>query len=346
MKAKGLILLVLFVVLAAVGCGKPPQASTNDTSNIATSGTPEPVLGETQWGFVAYFDDGAIFMQITETKDGNLSGQLNSMSLTNGSVRQVESSNHTITGVRQGNEITINFTGSIWQDNMSGTTWTGTQTNDNLTVLMPSKNGLMQTIDFKRGTVNDYNNYVLTLKQQADQQNQQVQAEQAAQNALDQYAKAYQSLGNSVQTLKVDTKFDDILNDYQTDWVDMQYKYKRLQQIGATAPLDIGGAETTYGDMETSIGQFESDYGRLQVKDKDVTYDISQVNQNIQAVLYASQGNPQTNQQEVNQAIATAREQIRVSESALQNAKNKANGYYQNGEELLQTAKRYLDSLY
>jgi hypothetical protein len=123
-------------------------------------------------GYVAIYTNEAFFISWTAI-NSNLTGQLQTGRLDGNTVTN---STHAFKGVFNSPSISINFTGSVLTDSLSGQTWTGTMKNGVLTLVYPADNGTLQTIVFKSGSINDYNQAINSLQAQGNSQaTQQVQ---------------------------------------------------------------------------------------------------------------------------------------------------------------------------
>jgi hypothetical protein len=132
-------------------------------------------------GYVAIYTNEAFFISWTAI-NSNLTGQLQTGRLDGNTVTN---STHAFKGVFNSPSISINFTGSVLTDSLSGQTWTGTMKNGVLTLVYPADNGTLQTIVFKSGSINDYNQAINSLQAQGNSQATQ-QVQPTASNAQSQ----------------------------------------------------------------------------------------------------------------------------------------------------------------
>src|SRR5688572_29823898 len=112
-KHRCLALLLLTSLSLAAGC---KQAVSNQ-KNISTVSD--------QNGYLHSDGINVMFLHWTEL-DGKLNGQMNVFYAKGGQRISTETSSHSFEGVSDGNNISLNFTGSQWTDGLGGRTWTGT----------------------------------------------------------------------------------------------------------------------------------------------------------------------------------------------------------------------------
>src|SRR5882672_8788026 len=114
MTIPSLILLSLLLGLCA-SCARPTQ----EANRADNSGN-----GSDQSGYLMKSDPWLLFIQWTEV-DKKLNGQLQVFTITGQSEKQSDISSHPFTGVTDGQNVSLNFSGSMWVDALGGKTWTG-----------------------------------------------------------------------------------------------------------------------------------------------------------------------------------------------------------------------------
>src|SRR5438309_5409339 len=80
--------------------------------------------GSDQGGYFMKSDSWLLFIQWTEV-DKKLNGQMQVFAITGQSEKQSDVSNHPFTGVTDGENVSLNFSGSMWVDALGGKTWKG-----------------------------------------------------------------------------------------------------------------------------------------------------------------------------------------------------------------------------
>lgn len=260
---KGKFFLAICITIAISGCSKENINSTqsqvqNTTSPVSMLPTPTPTSAnktDSPKGYLLVNNSEVLFIRWTEA-DKKLSGQLQMFfTQINKDKRENDSSTHSFTGVIDKENISLNFTGSVWTDGLGGNTWTGTLKDKNLTLIIPNKDGKLNTFVFQSATVEDYNSAVSNIQNKVADDNQRIDIQKAqaiqAQAQADKLAteqnavkNANQKLANNIGVLNNSIKnsvnikrFDDILTSYNTHWKSMQDNYQKLKSHTSKNPL-------------------------------------------------------------------------------------------------------------
>lgn len=201
-----------------------------------------------QKGYLATYNDGVIFLQYVEI-DKKLKGQIQFF-YTRGS-RYKEASNNRVLfeGISDGHNINIIIDEGIWSSIFGNRSINGIINNSELTLTMPSDNGLLIPVKFKVSSVDDYNNAVLNITKIAQTINQQVEKvdSEAAQRNAEQQAVSYWNqqvfysmnvLNETINTILVNQKFELIFNDYSANISNMQNRIKEIKSKASKTPLN------------------------------------------------------------------------------------------------------------
>lgn len=352
-----LIPMLIIVTFFASGCSKQTETKpNNDISSTQVRPQEQQIQQEQkgQKGYLATFRDGAMFIQWTEV-DKKISGQLQVAGLNN---NKIESRTHPFNGITNGSNISINFSGSVWMDSLGGVTWTGTIESNKLTLVYPAKDGTLQTIAFRPGTVNDYNNTIGVLKDEG-----------AIQESKEAYQKKQNDTRNNLNNLLIklnkDTitlssiSFDKEIKSIKSSHETMQKQYTQLRARASVAPL------TKY-QLEYEV-KYDLEYNLRYTLENDLLYNLNYglgytiknaqefsayVSNEISALQncwndYLSSNRPDTqfNQDRVSSVIASARQEQSLLENRISSAQQEGNNYYSQGQQLYQTAKIFVSGL-
>jgi len=116
-------------------------------------------------------------MQWTDN-NGQLTGQIQVLSIDKSSQFMITSTNLAFTGLRSGSSVSL----TIAQGLGIPTTWTGTVEGDTLSLVIPDANGFLRTTEFRAGAVGDYNTAAAAFRGALQQRAQQAQVAAAAAN--------------------------------------------------------------------------------------------------------------------------------------------------------------------
>lgn len=155
----------------------PSPTSTPLSPRVPTP-TEIPISGNAPEGFLAIQPDYIQFLQWTEDQSGGLSGQYQAITTKAESPFEIEPRRGRLSGTRNGSDISLTFEGR--------NTFTGTLDDGTLTLVAPSSTGELETIEYVRSSIKEYNRAARTFRQSVeDQAAQQAAAEedQAAQQA-------------------------------------------------------------------------------------------------------------------------------------------------------------------
>jgi hypothetical protein len=315
------------------------------------------------------------FIQWTEDSGHHLNGTMQDVLASPDD--SVNSTTEAFTGVHDGSNISITFSGL-------GPTLSGTLDGNTLTLTVPDQNGLLATDVFHLASVQEYNRAVTALRQriqaalvatqsaQATEAAQQAQAQATAdtQSALDQAVESANSqlandlsaLSSDVQSLKSATSFSDALNAYAGDWSQMQNDYQQeltdYQQgcgpDGSGASIVAGDASVVSGDLSVIGGDHSVLSGAHDVMSAplaSVQGDITSVQadwQNLQAAVAAdTTGNAlaQFTQSDIDAAVSAAQKQLDASNKAWSQAQSKGSQYDQEAAQLNTKAQDLANSM-
>jgi len=233
-----LTFLVLVCLSLSVGCG---QSKNEPVTNKGISS------GKDQNGFLHADSDSVMFLQWTEI-NGKLNGQMNIFYAKGGRAKSTETSSHSFEGVSDGKNISLNFNGSQLTDPLGGKTWTGTISGTEMTLVIPARSGTLAPVKFNAGTVEQYNQTVLGIKQSVEAEDTKIQKENAEAARIEAEKSAVvegnnrvkssiNSLISSTSQLENSLKFDDVSRSYARTWEKMKADHKNLQDKAAEKPL-------------------------------------------------------------------------------------------------------------
>jgi hypothetical protein len=390
MKTKVLALSICALFIIS-GCGNssitPPLSPISPNSNMTTTTTTtttasSPAINQVDSpaGYLVIGISNVFFVRWTEV-DKKLTGQLQVFEIngTEGN-QQGNSSTHSFTGVLDKENISLNFTGSVWVDGLGGQTWTGTLKKNILTLVIPNSDGKLSTVSLQPSTVEEYNNAVTNLQIKMtdtknriqDQKNQQAQAKAKADElSRQQYAVASsnRNLFNNINyipaTLKQHTdiasNFDVLLGNYNTHYSILQDKYTNIKTNASVTPLTdpmIGSIQSQLGSMESVLGAIESDGGAMESRQGSVDSYISQLNDlkasilsnwnSLQsAVSQNSTGIPKADftADDVRSAISSIASEIDRVNSVSKEKHKQADDIYRNAKNMLSEASKFVQGL-
>ena len=367
-------LLMSVLPLALSACSlRGPRASTPQPNQTPTSAqfspspsSPSSILDSSPAGYLGSGPSGVEFIQWTES-EGRLSGQYQTLYVTEDNPLQVKNQNAAFTGILNASNMSLTFSALGFS-----TTWTGTLEYDTLTLVRPDQNGLLSADLLRAGTVEDYNKAAASFQQSIQQKTAAAQATQAAASARAArqkavadanfaLASALSSLEYSVTNLRQDTKFDDVLKAYETDWSTMQADYRTMQADAAKRPFNcyqLGVVNYDRGSIQYDLGSINYDHGSFAYQQNIVTSDTGQVQNKIQSAKQALQNlqgavvanptgipPPQFTPPDVTAQVAAAQQALSSSGKTLQLAQAQAATFDQEAAQLLQTANDFVAGL-
>jgi hypothetical protein len=125
-----LVGLFALVAIFGSGCAQQGSSTVSKGKNISS--------GSDQKGYL-FSDSGSVMFTRWTEIDKKVNGQLQVFYSQGNGERQPKSFTSSFEGISDGQNISINFTGSIWTNDLSGQTWTGTLKDSELTLVMPAK---------------------------------------------------------------------------------------------------------------------------------------------------------------------------------------------------------------
>ncbi len=375
-----LALTVLLVhLLMGLSCTRFSQDTRpNANSNMRTGST---TTGQDQAGYLMSSDSFILFLQWTKVGT-NLNGQLQTFIIQGQNQRSYKSNTHPFTGVNDVGKISLNFTGSGWTDNLGGKTWTGTLQNNELTLVAPSPDGMLVPMKFKGATVEDYNQSVVVLKDQAQSTNQELEKQraataqqraiierQAAQLATQQRAiierqqavsdanqrvtNMIASLQNQTQALYGAAKIDEVIPQFKRSLLQMQGTVARLKDTAAETPFTaskLREVESILREVESNKRQVESDVRLMESAVRGVesyirpvANGISSLRSDWEDLKRAAMNNP-TNTPPVRFTEHDIEQEQKAAEVAIGKAKRITEGGLRQAKAFDGQAQRILDS--
>lgn len=327
--------------------------------------------GKDQNGFLHADSDSVMFLQWTEI-NGKLNGQMNVFFAKGSRGKSIGTSSHSFEGVSDGKNISLNFTGSQWTDALGGRTWTGTISGNELTLVIPVRSGTLAPVKFNAGTVEQYNQAVLGIKQGVQDENTQVQKENAEAARIEAEKSAVvegnnrvkssiNSLISSTSQLENSLKFDDVFRSYARTWEKMKADHKNLQDKASEKPLTsykLGTVQYLLGGLQYDLGIFESQSGTLDYKIACVNDAIKSVREEEKsvggsweflqrAVVGNSSGSPtaQFSEGDITQPLRAAEEKIQKALEQIQQASQRRASYDSQAKDLYKKADSFVKTL-
>ena len=316
--------------------------------------------GRDQRGYLHADSDSVIFLSWTEI-NGKLNGQMNIFFAKGNRTKNTDTSAHAFEGVSDGNNISLNFTGSIWTDGLGGKTWTGTMSANELTLVIPNKNGQLSPVKFNTGTIEQYNDAVRRITQGVTDQNVRVQAEnaqaaklQAERNAVvegnNRVHSSLEALKSATAQLSNSLSFDALFDGYERTWEKMKADHNKLISKASEKPLTsskLGSVESVLGMMQSDIGAFESHAGALASNLERLRSGINSVRQsqtelrsawqNYQDAIHANTGGgsaPDINEADIQSAIKEGDQRVREGTAMAKEASARGERYFSQSNEL------------
>lgn len=357
-----LIFLLLTCLSLAGGCGQAKNEPARD-KGISS--------GNDQNGYMHADSDGVMFIRWTEINN-RLNGQLSVFYAKGGRGKSTGTSSHSFEGISDGKNISLNFTGSQFTEALSGKTWTGTISGDELTLVIPASNGTLAPVKFSAGTVEQYNQTVLGIKQSVQTENTKIQREDAEAQRVEaekdavvegnnRVRSSINALISSINQLENSLKFDDVFRSYARTWEKMKSDHSKLQDKAAEKPLTsykLGNVQYLLGGLQYDVGIFESHSGTLD-------YKIARVNDAIKSVREAqkslrdsweflqrsvvgnSSGSPtgQFSEADIAQPFRAAEEKIEKASEEVRRASKQRVSYDSQAKDLYRRAESFVKGL-
>jgi hypothetical protein len=250
--------------------------------------------GPAQQGYLAQGTNSAQFLQVTRNGN-NLSGDLQSASISASDPTTVTTFNASFTGTTDGNAVTLTFPQGLG----FASSVSGSYSGNNIDLSVPQADGTLATEDFTPSDTNAYNTAVQALHQQADQalaaQQAATAAEQAAQQAADERAavdKAIAAVNVDFNAIASDvnykTLFASVNSDQQQAYKDTVTAYNDLQKViaeGRSSPYCAGDAGVVAGDagvVSGDLGVIRGDQGTEQAQVQTVNSAVSRLDSDFQ----------------------------------------------------------------
>lgn len=381
------VILAIVISLGLGGCagGRRPDSATQNAKDSPTTlvpsdpapSAPEPSssAAKGQHGYLARFTNQVIFIQLVDN-GGQFSGQFQ-IAQTD-SFAAVSSQNYPVTGTRNGKDVSITLTGSVWTTGWTAKTFTGTLSGDQLTLVMPGDDGQLSTIVLKAANVGDYNKAVTAVKQVATQQQQAQQAAQAAakaaQDAANERARqqrtvlsANDAVKNALLRLASDRDglvdnpgFGGVFEAQLGTLNQMRVQFADVQQQAAR-PL------TCYqrNQLEYQVNQIEYDLNQIGYQVNQAGYikervtrqlthvrdDIQQLQRSWERLQAAVKANttgtpaPGYTADDIQAAIKAANDKVTAASATLQQSVAKSDDYYNQGKALLSNARDFMSKV-
>jgi hypothetical protein len=378
MSKKTIVLLTLVVILVGLlsGCGQSKKAVDPSVVSVITptevtnqpSSTPSPTITtvttittalpdqDSPKGYVLAVPTQAAFIRWTD-KDKQLSGQLQIADLRDS---KINSASNSFTGTQNGSDINITFTGSVWTDSLGGMSWTGTLKDKVLSLVVPGNDGKLNTVQFRAGTVEDYNNAVTDIQNKlSDALNQAQAAKAEAQKVADQKSAA-KALSDNLTYLKgsiaelANFKFDSTIKYYSKHLQEMQTDYKQLKADASVTPFDssqLGTVQSDLGTMESDWGSIQSDVGSMQSDTNSLNGYIAPVQRYIKELqdswdtVQKMGASTNISQDDLTATIKTGNDQIGASLALLMDAQQQAASYESQAKQILKEAEKFVSGL-
>lgn len=362
-KHRCIALLLLTCVSLTPGCSQRSKSQTERDKSVSS--------GNDQKGYLHSDSDSVMFLQWTDI-NSKLNGQMNVFYAKGSRRKSTETSSHSFEGVSDGNNISLNFTGSQWTGGLGGKTWTGTISDNELTLVIPIGNGTLSPVKFSPGTVEQYNQTVLGIKQGVQTENTRTQKENAEAAKIgaekDAVAEGNNRVRSSINGLISSTKqlensltFDEVFRSYSSTWEKMKADRRNLLEKAAEKPLTSYRLETAgylLTVLQYDIETFESHSRTFDYKSTVVNNAINSVReaqQNLrnswgflqQAVVANSSGTPngEFSETEILQSSRWAEEKIQKASAEFQQASKQRASYNGRSKDLYRKAESFVKSL-
>jgi hypothetical protein len=327
------------------------EISSKQNAMQQQSTVPVNMQASNQHGYFYKNNNQAGYIQWTEV-DKQLSGQLQFLfSSTN--PPQTKSESHAFKGVINSPNISITFTGNMLQDRYSGQTWTGTFNDKQLTLVVPSSDGKLNTVVFTAGTVEDFNQAVSSLQNTANQQAQAVQQQEANQKVEQQIQDTEKAIDNAMNNIQngaskvANVSFDDLLQKDNKAWDKMQSDFQK-QKNDMAQPL-TGSQAAQVGSDVAVLGSDYAVFGSIKAEIDSRAYSvnnqISYVQDNINKIpklweTVSLRGKYNTfNHDDIQAKIANANKQIASAQNTTKDAQNKSDSMINQANDFVKNAQ-------
>jgi hypothetical protein len=332
--------------------------------------------------FVGVTPMGVGFIQWTESRSGELTGQMQIAFVTTASRGlladllsslgvtvpesdrlRVQTLNLPFTGIRnrQSVSITMTFSQLFATKTM---TLTGTLRGNTLTLTAPGSNGLLDTLVMPAGTAEDYNRAVVAIQKQVAHLNDLAAQREAVIQAARAFVSAHSRLTDDLARLDHAKDFARVLESYRETWVKMQGDNDKLRTDASKRPFtcfergtvqfDLGTLQFDKGSVEFHNGTFESIRRSALDAVDAVGGDVASLQSALQELQRSVQADTTKvlSQRDVDQAKEqsqrdqrAADEQVRRVLTALQETENQVKVYNEDSIRLLNEATEFVASL-
>jgi hypothetical protein len=361
------IALLLTAAIASLSC-----------TIVAPGGGQATSKGQEQTGYLMSDASTVLFIQWTSV-DKKISGQLQVFSIGGRFEKTADISTHPFSGMSDGQNVSINFTGSIWLDGLGGKTWTGTLTNDALTLVVPSNNGMLMPLTFKAATVDEYNKAVVALKQQAGQVNAKILQERreaaaaeaqrqaiteqqsAVENANRELASVMAALKSQTKELSGVATVEGVIRQFDGSIARMQKAVSRLKEKAAEARLTdsrLREVEAILRQVEADKRVVESDVRSMEAAIRNIeSYErpvedglnrLTSASDDLRRALAANTTNvpqAQFSEQDIMETKRMAEAAMRLAKSVIENGSRRASGYDNQAQKILDGATDFVGKL-
>ncbi|MCM2534819.1 hypothetical protein NDK43_23860 [Neobacillus pocheonensis] len=270
---KGFPIVISCFLLAACSQSTVSHTTPSNVSNSNQQVPNNPSNNQVE-GYIYQVSKEVLFLQFTNT-NGNLDGSF--YERWEDSNNQFKTADIPLTGQIAGNTISITM-------KASGKTYTGKFSNEEIDLAVPRTDGTVSNIEFKPGTLNDFNTAVSQI--QASVSNDQQAAQQAQQNANlnnqlssleDQVNKEMQSIQNGEQYLQNDVQKTG--NFISTEEKDLARVAQAEQKVMNEPPGPQAGSDA--GSVGSDAGSVGSDDDSIQSDDAQFQSDVQTLQNNL-----------------------------------------------------------------
>lgn len=334
--------------------------------------------GQDQNGYLMSSESSVLFIQWTQV-DKEMNGQLQVFSIKGRLEKTFDTSTHPFSGVKEGENVSLNFTDSMWTDALGGNTWTGKLKGNELTLIAPSEDGMLMPLKFKVAIVEDYNNAVITLKQQANSINENIQKrrenstkveaqqqailerQHAVEDANQNGASLIMDLRNQTKGLSHAATVNEVILQFKKSLEQMQETVTRLKKKAAETPLKaskLREVESILREVESDKRQVESDVKSMESEIRGIESYIRPVVDNISRLLSAwedlkqaatnnSTNTPpmQFNELDIEQERRTAEDAINNARQVIERGANQVKAFDNQAQKILDNAKIFVRKL-
>jgi hypothetical protein len=169
-----------------------PTPTQQPTMQPAPTVQPTPTISQNvPQGYLAIGRDSVQFLQWHENEGGSFTGRAQAVHTSGQNMLEVKPETGELQGTRNGENVDL----TLW-----GRSYLGTIAGDTLTLVVPTNTGELQTIEYHRASVEEYNEAARSFRQAIQQQAAMLEAQRAeakataaAQQAKEQAQRAWQT---------------------------------------------------------------------------------------------------------------------------------------------------------